>query len=374
MKYILLFFTYLFLETSFVSATTNMVDCSVIVGGNRICNPYASQLINVNNVQYEKDTKKLIINKTLVVPQKPSIKVITVEDIIEKYVKVEDSLRFKSPLHRDLDTKIRKKNLSSIPKKHKKIVQPSKKITITKVVRHYGKYEVSTHDTFNSIATKFYTTTKELFRINIIDKKRRLKKGDKVRIPLAQDIINAIVSGTYCIKSGDTLLSIAQKFKISSKEIIELNQIESNSMIKVGQKLKLSFHTSKKQKSVVVKKVQQIKTYVKKIKMIRPLNKRKLRVTATAYSSHAQQTDKTPFLAAWNNRLKPGMKIIAVSRDLLTRYGMKNGTRVRIAGLSGYYQVRDKMNKRYSKRIDIYMGINRRRALQWGRRSVVIYW
>jgi len=59
---------------------------------------------------------------------------------------------------------------------------------------------------------------------------------------------------------------------------------------------------------------------------------------------------------------------------MLTRYGMRNGTKVRIGGLRGYYRVRDKMNKRYRKRIDIYMGLNLRKALRWGRRSVVIYW
>lgn len=108
--------------------------------------------------------------------------------------------------------------------------------------------------------------------------------------------------------------------------------------------------------------------------MVHGFGKHKLRITATAYTSHRNQTDSTPFLAAWNNRLRPGMKIIAVSRDLLKQYGMKNGTKVRISGLQGYYSVRDKTNKRYRKRIDIYMGRDRRRALRWGRRSVVIYW
>ena len=112
----------------------------------------------------------------------------------------------------------------------------------------------------------------------------------------------------------------------------------------------------------------------KKSKMVKGFGNRRLRVTATAYSSHHSQTDKTPFLAAWNNRIRPGMKIIAVSRDLLTRYGLRNGSKVKISGLYGQYTVRDKMNKRFKKRIDIYMGINRRRALRWGRRSVVIYW
>ena len=44
------------------------------------------------------------------------------------------------------------------------------------------------------------------------------------------------------------------------------------------------------------------------------------------------------------------MKAIAVSRDLLSVYGLRNGTKVRIAGLPGFYRVRDKMNKRYKKR------------------------
>jgi len=55
-------------------------------------------------------------------------------------------------------------------------------------------------------------------------------------------------------------------------------------------------------------------------------------------------------------------------------YGLRNGTKVRIGGLPGIYHVRDKMNKRYKNRIDIYMGLDRQKALRWGRRSVKIYW
>ena len=101
---------------------------------------------------------------------------------------------------------------------------------------------------------------------------------------------------------------------------------------------------------------------------------RSLRVTATAYTSHVNQTDSTPNIAAWGDRLKPGMKSIAVSRDLLKVYGLKHGQKVRIKGLKGEYRVLDKMNKRWKKKIDIYMGMNKRRAFKWGRRKVDIYW
>jgi 3D (Asp-Asp-Asp) domain-containing protein len=99
-----------------------------------------------------------------------------------------------------------------------------------------------------------------------------------------------------------------------------------------------------------------------------------LKVTATAYNSLPAQTDSTPDIAAWGDRLRPGMKAIAVSRDLLNQYGLSRGDKVRIKGLEGEYVVLDKMNKRWRKKIDIYMGKDRRAAKHWGRRNVTIEW
>ena len=101
---------------------------------------------------------------------------------------------------------------------------------------------------------------------------------------------------------------------------------------------------------------------------------KRLRVTATAYTSHVGQTDSTPDIAAWGDRLRPGMKVIAVSRDLLKKYGLKHKQKVHIKGLEGEYVVLDKMNKRWRKKIDIYMGKNKRKAFRWGRRKVEIFW
>ena len=96
-----------------------------------------------------------------------------------------------------------------------------------------------------------------------------------------------------------------------------------------------------------------------------------LKVTATAYNSVRAQTNSNPSIAAWGDRLKPGMKVIAVSRDLL-RMGITHGTKVKISGLPGEYVVLDKMNKRWSRKIDIYMGKDMQAARNWGRRSVTI--
>jgi 3D (Asp-Asp-Asp) domain-containing protein len=99
-----------------------------------------------------------------------------------------------------------------------------------------------------------------------------------------------------------------------------------------------------------------------------------LQVTATAYNSVPWQTSSHPYLGAWNDRLVPGMKAIAVSWDLLNLPGIGHDTQVRISGLPGVYRVLDKMNSEWHRRIDIYMGNNIQAALNWGKRPVTITW
>jgi 3D (Asp-Asp-Asp) domain-containing protein len=98
-----------------------------------------------------------------------------------------------------------------------------------------------------------------------------------------------------------------------------------------------------------------------------------LTVTATAYNSLPGQTQGDPTLTAWGIGLVPGMKAIAVSRDLI-RLGLTKGVEVRIDGLPGTYIVVDKMNKRWTRRIDIYMGTNVKAAKEWGKHEVTIRW
>jgi len=102
-------------------------------------------------------------------------------------------------------------------------------------------------------------------------------------------------------------------------------------------------------------------------------DERSMQVTATAYPTHPADTDRTPNLAAWGDTLKPGMKAIAVSRDLIDA-GLGHGQEVRIDGLDGTYVVLDKMHSRWKKKIDIYMGKNRKKARKWGKQPVTIYW
>jgi 3D (Asp-Asp-Asp) domain-containing protein len=94
-------------------------------------------------------------------------------------------------------------------------------------------------------------------------------------------------------------------------------------------------------------------------------------VTATAYNSLTYQTSSDPHITAFGDSIKPGLKYIAVSRDLL-RMGLKHNTPVKIEGFNGVYLVKDKMHYRWSKRIDIYMGVDVKAAKNWGKKRICI--
>jgi LysM repeat protein len=408
------------------------VDCKAVTGTVTQCNPYIFKFLEAKKVKYERDKQKLIVDKTLPLPPKPKTKVISVVDMIEKYVKIDEPIRYRGeeeiPLGSDSTEKAKKQDQSlaeetnarrealieKIEKMQKeqelKRVEGLKlaeevenkrleklKAEEEKITKDVGIYVIQSGDSLSGIAAMFNMKTSELGKINDLKKDAKIKIGKKLIIPYAQERIDIITKAEYVVKEGDDIASIAQDFNLTASEIMKFNKVKKGSKIRTGQTLRLPLpyklaQKARKKKLIANQKVRKKKLLAKKAlsrserykemlrkrqankKMLKGFGKKKLRVTATAYSSHRNQTDNTPFLAAWNNRIRPGMKIIAVSRDMLTRYGLRNGSKVKIGGLPGYYTVRDKMNKRYRKRIDIYMGVNRRKALRWGRRSVVIYY
>jgi len=361
-RYFLL--TLVLLTTSYANANTKkLVDCRFVSAKTTECKPYPSKFMYTSGFLSGKEVDfrkphRLIISKTLPPIKRPKIlKIIRVEDMIENYIKVLEPTRFadnslhtarKKPiLIEDINTTIPKDinnthiDNRSILVKEEKLQKDHIATKKAKSKKKYPKYSIKKGDSIYIIAKRFKITTKELLAINNnINKKTILKIGKEIYIPLSKYKFNLIIN----------------KYRVVDKK---------------GTKL-----SKKLKKKYLVKKKKFIKTLNEyNTKLISTIKgKHRLRVQATAYSSHVGQTDKTPFLAAWNNHIRPGMKIIAVSRDLISKYGLGNGKRVRIQGLPGYYTVRDKMNKRYTKRIDIYMGTNRRKALRWGRRRTVIYW
>lgn len=84
-------------------------------------------------------------------------------------------------------------------------------------------------------------------------------------------------------------------------------------------------------------------------------------VTLTTYTPTKKETDSTPNITASGYKIDTSNpkkhRIIAVSRDLKKKWKFNQKVRIRKAGkYDGVYTVKDVMNRRYKKRIDILIG------------------
>ena len=94
-------------------------------------------------------------------------------------------------------------------------------------------YVVKSGDSLYSIARKYNTTVFELVRLNNLNTKI-LSVGQQLRIPINVSDDDYIL---YTVKIGDTLYSIAKKNNVSVLELVELNNLSTNTL-RVGQPLR----------------------------------------------------------------------------------------------------------------------------------------
>ena len=382
------------------------------------CNPYSVRLLYVSSEQLAHPRKVRRVS-ALSLPQvpKPSYpKRLSLQKLVDHYIRYEErlrSLRERAPAKRlRVRQESRQRPERFLPQGEKEasppaptlaqalgernvsamLIQPARHslgerfLKVSKAQASLGVPEeaklpktlihrVQAGESLIGLARRYRTSSYDIRRWNGLKRDHLLKIGERLMIhPGVKRTLEEIREGLlresygfYRVKKGDTLLGLARRFGVKSAEIRRLNRLSSGHL-RIGQKLMLPLSPKK-----IAQVLEKEKGYRFKYTEDRRF-KHRLRVVATAYTSHRGQTDKTPFLAAWNNRIRPGMKIIAVSPDLIRKYGITNGTRVKISGLRGIYTVRDKMNPRLRNHIDIYMGTDRRRALRWGRRRVMLYW
>ena len=104
-KYILLFLFPFLLEPL---TAKSAVDCKAVTGTVTQCNPYSFKFLKAKKVKYDKGRQKLIVDKTLPLPPKPTTKVISVVDMIEEYVKIEEPIRYRGVEEIPLESDSRK--------------------------------------------------------------------------------------------------------------------------------------------------------------------------------------------------------------------------------------------------------------------------
>jgi len=109
----------------------------------------------------------------------------------------------------------------------------------------YIIYRVKRGDTLYRIAAKYRTSVNAIARANRISRKRTLRIGQKLRIPLGHgtDMLSSAddaVSGKkYRASKGETLKTIAKKFNTNTAQLKRINNLTS-SLLYEGQMLQIT--------------------------------------------------------------------------------------------------------------------------------------
>lgn len=116
------------------------------------------------------------------------------------------------------------------------------------------RYEVQRGDTYNAIAKRYGLTVKKLFEANQIDDPNRIFPGQKLVIPgytlpspepageeakPPSHVVPTVDDDefVYTVAGGDTLNTIAKRYGITVRELIEANDLAEPGLIHMGQKL-----------------------------------------------------------------------------------------------------------------------------------------
>ncbi len=112
--------------------------------------------------------------------------------------------------------------------------------------RVFAYHKVKRGETLSLIAMKYHTSVSAIMRANRIRSAKRLRVGQRLKIPLGKRSHRSLYSKykrskkvvRYVVKRGDSLWMIARKFNTTAKAIMRYNGLRS-SHLRVGQILKI---------------------------------------------------------------------------------------------------------------------------------------
>ncbi len=105
-------------------------------------------------------------------------------------------------------------------------------------------YTVKRGDTLSGIANQYRTTVQELVDINNLSNPNLIYPGQTLRIQTNSTIHGSETRGTgsiiYTVQRGNTLSQIAKAYGVTVSHIVEINNIQNQNLIYPGEKLRIT--------------------------------------------------------------------------------------------------------------------------------------
>jgi len=112
------------------------------------------------------------------------------------------------------------------------------------IYRDHYWYRVRRGDTLYRLARRNKTTISTIRRMNKMSVRSILRAGRKIKLPYYNGKVSRktrqyVLATSHTVKAGESLNSIARKYRLSIKKLRTINNLFSTSVIHPGQKLKL---------------------------------------------------------------------------------------------------------------------------------------
>lgn len=140
---------------------------------------------------------------------------------------------------------VRKEKAATPQRSTKVSTRKSTKVS-TQASASTGSYRVRAGDTLYSLARRFGCNVSDLQRANGLNTPRALNAGAVINIPGSSSRASRQVASAatpsrtvYRVQHGDTLWSIARNFRVSPYKLMEWNSLQKNSVIKPGDQISL---------------------------------------------------------------------------------------------------------------------------------------
>ena len=96
-------------------------------------------------------------------------------------------------------------------------------------------YRVQRGETLSSIANTHELSVAELASLNAFSAQTRLQAGQTIQVP-----VSVKIPEFYVVQAGDTLTGVANKFELNMQQLAQLNGMNTQAGLRVGQRLRLT--------------------------------------------------------------------------------------------------------------------------------------
>ncbi|MDO8910148.1 MAG: LysM peptidoglycan-binding domain-containing protein [Pseudohongiella sp.] len=111
-------------------------------------------------------------------------------------------------------------------------------------------YTIQRGDSLSAVASRFNTSVSQLVSLNQLTDAHRIRVGQVLLLPhdtnmITQTLVAATepapvqAGGAYAVRSGDTISSIARRYRVNESDILRLNGITNPNRLRIGQQLRL---------------------------------------------------------------------------------------------------------------------------------------